>query len=200
MGNEKKYHHGRLEDALLDAGFREAKIGGPRNLGVNFLEKAVNVSPTAVYRQFANGESLRASISQQAREELARRMLAAVATQPDVKQRFLAVGRVYIHFALTDPGLFAVAFVACDEGPKREDSPSAWTVFQDSILDLCNAGLIQPSELPHVAAFAWAAVHGYATLASGSDPMRPKSDDQSIFDFLERTWSGIIHRGTEDSP
>ena len=197
MRNKKKYHHGNLEDALLSAGFREARIRGPRNLGVNFLAKAVDVSPAAVYRHFVSGESLRANISQQAREELARRMLTAIARQTDVKQRFLAVGRVYIDFALTDPGLFAVAFVACDEPPKRDDNPSAWTVFQDAILDLCSAGLINPSALEQVASFAWATVHGYATLASGSDPMRPQSDDQSIADCLERTWSGIIHHGME---
>jgi len=192
MGNEKKYHHGNLEDALLTAGLREAKIGGPRNLGVNFLAKAVNVSPAAVYRHFVSGESLRASISQQAREELARQMLKAIATQTDVKKRFQAVGRAYINFALNEPGLFAVAFDDCDEGPKRDDSPSAWMVLHDSILDLCNAGLIQPSDLQQVASFAWASVHGFATLAGGSDPRRPTSDNTTISNLLDRIWSGII--------
>jgi AcrR family transcriptional regulator len=192
MEDMKKYHHGNLEEALLTAGLHEAKARGPRNLGVNFLAKAVKVSPTAVYRHFLSGESLRANISQQAREELATQMLKAIATQTDFKKRFQAAGRAYINFALNDPGLFAVAFVACEEGPKREDSPSAWMVLQDSILDICNAGLVDSSEVEQVASFAWATVHGFATLAGGSDPKRPKTNEKAISDLLERTWSGII--------
>jgi len=187
-----KYHHGDLEEALLAAGMREAKATGTRNLGVNSLSKEVNVSPMAVYRHFSSGEGLRASISQQAREELARRMIKAIGVEKDVKSRFRATGRTYIQFALKEPGLFAVAFVACDEGPKREDNPSAWMVFQDSILDLCNAGLIESAEVGDVAAFAWAAVHGYAILAGGGDPMRPKTNEKTISALLDRVWEGII--------
>jgi AcrR family transcriptional regulator len=189
---KSKYHHGDLEEALLAAGMREAKNTGTRNLGVNSLAKEVKVSPMAVYRHFSNGESLRAGISQQAREEMARRMLKAVAMQTGVKERFHAVGRTYIEFALSEPGLFAVAFVACDEGPKREDSPSAWLVFQDSILDLCNAGLIETSEVEQVGAFAWASVHGFATLAGGNDPKRPTASKKLIDDLLDRIWAGIV--------
>jgi AcrR family transcriptional regulator len=189
-----KYHHGDLEEALLAAGMREAKTSGTKNLGVNSLAKEVNVSPMAVYRHFSSGEGLRASISQQAREELARRMIKAISVETTVKNRFKATGRTYIQFALKEPGLFAVAFVACDEPPKREDSPSAWMVFQDSILDLCNEGLIEPAEVEQVAAFAWSAVHGFATLAGGNDPKRPKANQKIIDDLLERIWSGIVKK------
>jgi len=195
MGTMKtKYHHGDLEEALLAAGMREAKTSGTKNLGVNSLAKEVNVSPMAVYRHFSSGEGLRASISQQAREELARRMIKAISVETTVKNRFKATGRTYIQFALKEPGLFAVAFVACDEPPKREDSPSAWMVFQDSILDLCNEGLIEPAEVEQVAAFAWSAVHGFATLAGGNDPKRPKANQKIIDDLLERIWSGIVKK------
>ena len=189
----KSYHHGNLEHALLMAGMREASVTGSKNLGINALAKEVKVSPMAVYRHFSNAESLRASISQLAREELAKQMLEAISAQSGVKNRFQAVGRTYIHFALNEPGLFSVAFVACEEGPSREDNPSAWEVFQDSIVDLSNSGLIRVGEVESVSAFAWSAVHGYATLASGNDPMRPKTNDQVISDLLERIWSGIIH-------
>ena len=188
----KMYHHGNLEQALLEAGVREARTTGSRNLGVNFLAKKVDVSPMAVYRHFTNAENLRARISQQAREELARRMVTAIGAESDVRNRFQAVGRTYIRFALDEPGLFAAAFVACDESPNREDNPSAWLVFHNSIVELCDAGIIAQPEVEQVASFAWAAVHGYATLAGGSDPMRPKSDETVIANLLDRIWSGIV--------
>ncbi|NBQ97063.1 MAG: TetR/AcrR family transcriptional regulator [Micrococcales bacterium] len=188
----QKYHHGNLEKALLSAGIREAKATGSKNLGVNSLAKVVNVSPMAVYRHFSSGEVLRASISQQAREELARRMIKAISVETTVKNRFRATGRTYIQFALKEPGLFAVAFVACDEGPKREDNPSAWVVFHDSILDLCNAGLIEANEVESVAAFAWSTVHGFATLVAGNDPKRPKANQNAVESLLDRVWFGIV--------
>jgi AcrR family transcriptional regulator len=194
MANVKAqmYHHGNLEQALLEAGAREARENGSRNLGGNFLAKKVDVSPMAVYRHFTNAENLRARISQQAREELARRMVAAIAVESDVKNRFQAVGKTYIQFALDEPGLFSTAFVGCDEGPNREDDPSAWLVFHNSIVELCDAGLIAQSEVEQVASFAWAAVHGYSTLAGGSNPMRPTSDETVIDNLLDRIWSGIV--------
>jgi hypothetical protein len=40
--------------------------------------------------------------------------------------------------------------------------------------------------------FAWATVHGYATLAGGYDPMRPKAEPEIFNDLLERIWFGIV--------
>lgn len=190
----KSYHHGDLEKALIDAGLSKAKDSGARNIGVNLLAKEVDVSPMAIYRHFNSGEGLKACISQAAREELARRMLKAIAREVKVKERFQAMGRAYIRFALDEPGLFAVAFVSCEEEPKREDSPSAWQVFQDGILELCSAGLIAESELEQVSAFAWSTVHGYASLAGGTDPKRPKATEKIINQVLDRVWAGIIWR------
>ena len=186
------YHHGHLEEALLEAGIREARSSGPRNLGVTQLAKKVNVSAMAIYRHFPNGESLRASISQQAREELGRQMLKALAKETDVKKRFQAIGRTYIEFGLKEPGLFSVAFLDCHENPKREDNPSIWKILEEGILEICNAGLIEPEEIPNVAALAWAAVHGYVEIAGLSEPYGPKPTKKNIDDLLDRAWMGIV--------
>jgi AcrR family transcriptional regulator len=189
---KKSYHHGNLEEALLEVGLHEARATGSRNLGVTHLAKLVDVSPMAVYRHFSSGESLKAGISQHAREELARRMSAAAATETDVKLRFLAMGKAYIQFALDEPGLFSVAFTECEELPKREDSPSAWLIFQDAVRDLCNAGLIHQSDIESVTAVAWSAVHGFSMLAGGTSPFRPSTQKTAIDDLMERIWASVI--------
>lgn len=202
MPHKKKraYHHGNLEGALLEVGLREAKASGARNLGVTHLAKLVGVSPMAVYRHFSSGESLKAAISQIAREELARRMIEAMSTEADVKHRFLATGRAYIQFGLEEPGLFAVAFVDCSALPARMDEPSSWAILQESILDLCAAGLVDKSDVEEIAMFCWSAAHGYASLASGTDPLRPLANQLSIEDFLERVWTGVTKTRKEDIP
>jgi AcrR family transcriptional regulator len=189
---KKSYHHGNLEEALLEAGLHEARATGARNLGVTHLARLVNVSPMAVYRHFSSGESLKAGISQHAREELARRISAAAATETDVKLRFLAMGRAYIKFALDEPGLFSVAFTESEELPAREDNPSACLIFQSAVLDLCHAGLIQHSNMEGVTAMAWSAVHGFSMLAGGTFPFRPSAKKAAIDDLMERIWTSVI--------
>ena len=188
---KKSYHHGNLEEALLKVGMKEAKATGSRNLGVTHLAKLVDVTPMAIYRHFPSGENLKAAISQQAREELARRMASAVAKETDVKKRFMATGREYIRFGLEEPGLFSVAFLDCSELPNREDNPSARGILHDAILDLCNEGLVEPKEVQAVAHFAWAIVHGFTVLAGSEDPYRPSARPVDIEDMLERAWLGV---------
>lgn len=188
---KKTYHHGNLEEALLQVGMKEAKATGSRNLGVTHLARLVDVTPMAVYRHFPSGENLKAAISQQAREALATRMASAVAKESDVKKRFMATGREYIRFGLEEPGLFSVAFVSCSELPSRPDDPSARTILHDAILDLCNEGLVKTEEVKLVAHFAWSIVHGFTMLAGGADPYRPEAHAEAIEEVLERAWLGI---------
>ena len=188
---KKTYHHGNLEEALLTVGMKEAKASGSRNLGVTHLARLVDVSPMAVYRHFPNGENLKAAISQQAREELARRMTRAVAKETDVKRKFMATGREYIRFGLAEPGLFSVAFLDCSELPNREDNPSARGILHDAILDLCNEGLVEPKEVQAVAHFAWSIVHGFTMLAGSEDPYRPSARPVDVEEVLERAWLGV---------
>lgn len=188
---KKTYHHGNLEEALLTVGMKEAKASGSRNLGVTHLAKLVDVSPMAVYRHFPSGENLKAAISQQAREELARRMTRAVAKETDVKRKFMATGREYIRFGLAEPGLFSVAFLDCSELPNREDNPSARGILHDAILDLCNEGLVEPKEVQAVAHFAWSIVHGFTMLAGSGDPYRPSARPVDVEEVLERAWLGV---------
>ena len=194
---KKSYHHGNLEEALLKVGMKEAKATGSRNLGVTHLAKLVDVTPMAIYRHFPSGENLKAAISQQAREELARRMASAVAKETDVKRRFMATGREYIRFGLEEPGLFSVAFLACSELPNREDNPSARGILHDAILDLCNEGLVQPKEVQAVAHFAWSIVHGFTMLAGSEDPYRPSARQGDIEDVLERAWLGVTQNSRD---
>jgi AcrR family transcriptional regulator len=188
---KKTYHHGNLEEALLTVGMKEAKASGSRNLGVTHLARLVDVSPMAVYRHFPSGENLKAAISQQAREELARRMTRAVAKETDVKRKFMATGREYIRFGLAEPGLFSVAFLDCSELPNREDNPSARGILHDAILDLCNEGLVEPKEVQAVAHFAWSIVHGFTMLAGSEDPYRPSARPVDVEEVLERAWLGV---------
>lgn len=134
-GAKSAYHHGDLQNALIDAAIGLARGGGPDAVVLRAAARAVGVSPTAAYRHFAGQSDLLTAVKARGQRELADRMAGAAGPRdapeggdgpgggagpdgghrPDgaaVERRMLAMGRGYITFALQEPGLFRTAF--CD--------------------------------------------------------------------------------------
>jgi hypothetical protein len=82
-------------------------------------------------------------------------------------RRLGETGRAYVHFAITEPGLFAVAFtspegVAVHRDPATLGGPYA---FLNSVLDeLVEVGALAPDLRQGADVACWAMVHGYAEL------------------------------------
>src|SRR5664279_5914286 len=60
------YHHGDLRDALVQAAFDEAELGGPEAVNISALAKKLGVSQPAPYRHFADRDALLAAITAEA--------------------------------------------------------------------------------------------------------------------------------------
>lgn len=165
------YHHGALREALLRAAVDAARRGGPQAVGVRALAKAVGVSPSAVYRHVPSIEALLAEAAQIARQQLAARMIECRDRAPDhrtrkatARERFRAVGRGYVEFALAEPKLFDTAFTPCTEQLTKPDDPSAWQVLADGVAELVDAGIIAPRAADKAALIAWSGVQGIASI------------------------------------
>jgi AcrR family transcriptional regulator len=167
-----RYHHGNLHQALVDAGVDAAREGGSSALALRELAKTVGVSPAAVYRHFPSLDHLVAEVAQRAREELARRMIAARdAIEPDGSadaawRRFLATGSAYVRFGVSEPRLFEAAFAPCAAPPPRADAPGAWDVLTGALDDLVRTGGIAADRRPLAPIVAWSGVHGLTSIAS----------------------------------
>ena len=165
---QKRYHHGDLTEALIEAGLVAAASGGPGAIAVRDLAAAVGVSPAAVYRHFPSLAHLVAAISQRARERLGAGLEDAVAAvsvaDPLARawERLAATGRAYVRFAIDEPNLYATAFVACGVLPSRPDSPDAWSVLVGVLDALDRAGQLAPEMRAAAPLIAWSAVHGVA--------------------------------------
>ena len=89
-------------------------------------------------------------------------------------------------FALTEPGWFATAF-AIPLGPAGapDDEPGLFGILTAVLDELVSSGAIAPAARPGAEYVAWSAVHGIATLLSGSlrnlpPPRRtPRSSESS---------------------
>lgn len=181
------YHHGALHAAILDAAVDAARVGGPQAVGVRALAKAVGVSPSAIYRHIPSIEALLAEAAQIARQQLAYRLIECRdratprrTRTASARERFRAVGRGYIEFALAEPHLFDTAFAPCNEPPPTPDDPSAWQVLVDGVADLVDAGIVAPRAAQRAALIAWAGVHGIASILARNALPDPIAAEQSV--------------------
>ncbi len=196
----RPYHHGDLRRALVDAATELAAAGGADGVALREAARQVGVSPSAAYRHFPSREGLLAQVGSEARESLARRMLAAIEEASAVESaapaidRFRSTGRAYIEFALDEPGLFEVAFRPCPPDVYVPDDPSPYVLLSDALDALQAAGLLA---IPRsgAEAFAWIAVHGAAVLLG--ERLLPATERETIIDgTLDMVSHGLLTAST----
>ena len=168
-----KYHHGNLKSELVSAGVDLVDRSGFDSVSIRELARETSVSPAAALRHFADLSHLKAEISQQARQELARQCLAdwrPFEHQPLTAEvaiaRFEALSRSYVRFAKEHLNLFNAAFALCDAMPATPDDPSPWSLLDEAVKDLVAAGVIATNMAGKAPLIAWSTVHGIATLES----------------------------------
>lgn len=142
----------------------------------------VGVAPNAAYRHFANRDALLAAVRDVALRQLAQHMAdgmtqvrAGAHTPTGAGLRLGAVGKAYLDFARTEPGLFDTAFATTEHPPTgASDGPLPFDHLNTALDGLVQAGLLDPSRRPNVEYPTWATVHGLAVLLRG--PLRSLSD------------------------
>lgn len=187
-GPRRPYHHGDLRNALLQTSLALVREGGPQALSLRVVSRRVGVSTTAVYHHFADLEALRHTVGRVAREQMAKAMRAELATvsggsdagtggaSQEAVERFAAVGRGYVRFALAEPGLFAAAFppggtAFGEPGALGNSVTSPAGLLLDALGAMADLDLVSTDEVAAVATSCWAGVHGLSTLLLG--PLAP---------------------------
>jgi AcrR family transcriptional regulator len=181
--SSRRYHHGNLREALVEAGVELARAGGPNAVVLRAAARQSGVSHNAVYRHFANQEDLLAAVAERCMSQLSLLMIeriGAVTTRNRTRRaqaRLEAIGRTYIDFARTEPGWFRTAFSSArphpDDGsvgesaqthPSGELIPSPYEVLGAGLDELVEAGALTPERRIGAEYAAWSAVHGLSSL------------------------------------
>jgi len=169
------YHHGDLANALADAATEMARTGGPNAVVLRAAARAAGVSAAAAYRHFADHGELLQVVRRRALDSLGAAMQVSLDEGEPLAdpaeeslRRLRALGRAYIRFALTDPGLFRTAFCR-PEKPVQDTARAIAThdpyALLSGVLDeLVEHGVLDPDRRVGAEIPAWAAVHGLATL------------------------------------
>jgi AcrR family transcriptional regulator len=173
---------GAVRSALVKAGVELARSGGPDAVVLREITRMVGVVPNAAYRHFTDRDALLAAVRAEAVAELARRMAAGMSqvragahTPTGARARLTAVGKAYLDFARTEPGLFDTAFTDTNHPSAGDsDQPQPLQYLQAALDDLVQAGILKPARRPNIEYPTWATVHGLAVVLRG--PLRALPD------------------------
>ncbi|MDQ6839296.1 MAG: TetR/AcrR family transcriptional regulator [Actinomycetota bacterium] len=172
------YHHGDLRHALIDAAVDGARLHGPGAVVLREVARQVGVSHNAGYRHFTSRDDLLAAVADRGLTELARSIeagQAGVTAGPDPKinarARLRAVGRAYVTYALSQPGMFRTIWAGVRH-PGAEPAPGArgasglgaYQLLNAALDDLVNVGALPAARRGYSEIAAWSAVHGLASL------------------------------------
>jgi hypothetical protein len=113
-------------------------------------------------------------------------------TPTGAQLRLRAVGRAYLEFARSEPGLFDTAFALTDHPVRPEtDEATPLDLLRAGLDDLVSAGILEPARRPNIEYPIWAAVHGLAVLLRGPLRSLPERDkarlEAEMLAFIEAT-------------
>jgi len=91
---------------------------GPAAVAMRPVAERVGITPMAIYRHYADRESLLNAIANEGFRELAERVVALRLTG-DVERRLLQIGDVFLESAIKSPHLYHLMFLAPREGARQ---------------------------------------------------------------------------------
>ncbi len=190
------YHHGDLKRALRDAARALIAEKGPSGFTIAEAARAVGVTPSAMYRHFADREALLGEVALEGFRDFADRLEAAWADPKLTPLQALdALGRAYLAFAAEEPAAFSAMFesgVAIGQSPElRAEADRAFNALHRAVTAV--AATAAPGARPPTlmaALHIWTLSHGVATLFGRGERAAPMSPE----DMLESA-VGVYLRG-----
>jgi len=197
------YHHGNLREELVRQGVALAREKGEAGVVVREAARRAGVSHNAAYRHFKDRDALLVAVAEVGMAEMALRMRANTSKsrrgtpQEKAKAQLRAIGRAYVEFALSEPGLFSVAFSAAAAGqPEQIEEAVAgpYQLLTEALDGLVAAGVATPERRENAEMLCWPAVHGFAALhLEGPLVLSTKAErDAALEDMLDKVQRGIV--------
>ena len=199
------YHHGDLRRTLVDAALAIVEKSGLGALSLRDLARSVGVSHAAPYRHFPSREALLVELAIEGFVGLDAEMRADAARATTTIERFVAIGRGYVRYAVAHPGHFRVMFSSelhDDAAPAlvAAGEPALRTLV-DAVAAAQAEGLVGDGDPRALAVPAWSMVHGLSMLIIDRQ-LTPLVDGEIVADTWARAVVDVIARGwrTPESP
>lgn len=145
------YHHGDLRDAALRVAITLIARDGVEAFSLRAVAREVGVSPSALYRHFADKDALVAAVAADGFARLAARFAAVPGPDP-----LTGLGAEYVAFAVENPTVFRLMF--------RAGGAAAGAAAWEALVDAVGRAGVPPAARRDAALLCWSAVHGFANL------------------------------------
>ena len=190
-----------LADALRRAA---AEVIIDRGLGafsIREVARRAGVSHAAPGYHFGDSTGLLTALATEGFDTLHREVLAAAEAEPDPIDRLTAIGRAYVHVAMTFPAHCEVMFrddlVHADDPALSAAGQRAFAVLEDAV---CAIGVAHNPELNALDAskLCWAAMQGLVqllpklTLIDVSHGRSPGGADDTVASFTALLVCGLV--------
>jgi len=192
----KPYHHGDLRRALLDEAVRTIQTHGVEHLTLRSVGESLGVSRSALYRHFADKQSLLATVGKEGFRMLRQAIADAWERNGRGRIGFQAMGKAYVQFAVAHPSHYRVMFGRFIESAAKDDhflteAKAAFQVLVDALVEQQSAGDIRRDDAVLMGRFVWALVHGTAMLViDGQLPEAAQREALEQYAF-ERLYASI---------
>jgi AcrR family transcriptional regulator len=167
------YHHGELRHALIDAARLLINERGGNDFSLSDACRRAGVSTAAPYRHFADKTEIIDEVVAQGFVDMATRFrTAAEVFPPGARDRIIAVGQVYLTFAIGEPALFRMMF---SQKPNRSEDDivtaqgkACFAYVLQEVIDYCTFHSVV-GNAQMIALQLWTLVHGAASLTIDGD-------------------------------
>lgn len=190
MGSEqrRKREKEEIREAILQAAMKLFIENGVQKTTIRKIAELIEYTPGAIYSYFKNKDEIYIELHRRGFEKLFSYMLQ-VFEVPDLRERFIRLGEVYIRFALENPELYTLMFIAdCVkevilESDQWDEGNKTYTVLQNMVRDCMNAGVLPEGDVDTVSLAFWSLVHGTASLVIKNRlTLRPEGNlDEMVF-------------------
>ncbi|MEM6939338.1 MAG: TetR/AcrR family transcriptional regulator [Pseudomonadota bacterium] len=189
----ESYHHGDLRAQLIEATRQLVEEKGPDRFSVAEACRRARVSTAAPYKHFKDKTEMLLEVAADGMRRHATEMIEVVAPFPQgTLERIIALGRIYIRFAVAEPGVFRLMFSWADEDQVDELltglGEGTYTFVKLEVAKCLGRDHITEED-ERRALMLWSMVHGMAFLSIDN-----KLKNERVGDDLEPLLADIAAR------
>lgn len=167
------YHHGELRQALIDAARLLIKDRDGNDFSLSDACRRAGVSTAAPYRHFSDKTEIINEVVAQGFVDMTTRFRhEAGAFAPGAPERIVAVGRVYLSFAIAEPALFRMMFSQkpnlSEDDIVTAHGKACFAYVMQEVMEYCAFHVVQ-GDAQMIALQLWTFVHGAASLTIDGD-------------------------------
>lgn len=169
--SQRRYHHGDLREALLQAAERMIDTDLARAFSLRELAREAGVSHAAPYKHFTDRREIVLALAERWMDDFVGAQRAS-SDPADAGANLLALGSAYVRYAHAYPSRFAVIFDPSINRPGAPPTAGFAQAVQEhtellhrAVERAAEAGVVADAG-PGTAAALWSLVHGLATLVT----------------------------------